>query len=236
MADYDAELAPTIVAKLETRVSAIEDAVKGLSSSLARFIERADSNKPDIYKMAGVASVALVLAGAYFQLVKTNIDDRNLTTNEKIATTNVAVTSLATSVDKFGDKVDKRFDRLSDLTIPKEELNARLTALRDEQRRKVDVDVFKKTTEFRDDQVAAIRADIDRLKTNIVSRDDLDGRLDEFQNRINLLSTRLTEVAKNADGFAIIRENLAQLRDQVNDFQRKFIAVPAFPKYNNDGR
>ena len=190
--------------KFQTSIAELFREVNLNIAGVAQSVERRfETSRPDIYKMAGVASVALVLAGAYFQLAKANIDDHNTFTNDKIATTNIAVTALAGIVEKFGDKVEKKVDRLTDLTIPKEELNARLAVLARVQEGKVDKDVFTKAGEERDDQIESLRDDNLRLRADAARKEDL----------------------------APLWETIRQTRDQVNEFQRKFIAIPAFPKY-----
>ncbi len=192
--------------KFQTSIAESFREVNSNIADVAKSVERRfETSRPDIYKMAGVASVALVLAGAYFQLAKANIDDHNTFTNNMIGLTNVAVTTLANSVDKFGDKVDRRFDRLADLTVPKEQLTTQFKAVNDNLEKKVDKDVFTKAAEERDDQIEALRADVLRLHSDTATRTEM---------------TALAEAAR-------------QTRDQVNEFQRKFIAIPAFPKYND---
>lgn len=212
---------------INTRFTGLSDDIRSVNRTLSEFIQTVGrSGGESFYKVAGIVAgavgISLTIIGGFGSLAKVNLDTNIAFTNDKIAVTN-------TSIDKLASVVSK----LSDTTIPRPELEYRINTNRDAIKGITDTQ-DKHSTQIASalTDAANLKADVERLKGDIVTRRENEGHWGDLTNRVDLLSNRLTDTIK-ANGGGDIGDQLKQLRDQVNDFQRKFIAVPAFPKYND---
>ena len=195
------------------------DAVKGLRDDQAAA---ASSTPFSLTNMAIVAGVMLTIIGAFASLAKTNLDTNITFTNEKIATsnsvnekglanTNTAIAAMVATVDKLATAI-----------VPRPEVDLRFERDERDLLNKVNKDVLAETDKRYAVELATLRDDIAGLKNASVMHREFVQQQAEVAERINTLSSRVTEMGKESGG-ASLSEQLKDLSQRFQDLQAKFL-------------
>ena len=109
--------------------------------------------------------------------------------------------------------------------MPRSEADNRIGHNERELTRKVDKDVLVEVDRRYEARAVTMHADIERLKDDVVSRAENQGRWNDYTSRLDKLSDRLTEMQKSSNG-ATLAEQIRSIQNQLEEFQRKFIVAP----------
>ena len=196
----------------------------GFVSLGERFDRLQAGNGNELDKFVKIAGVLLVLAGGVGTLVKMNIDTNVADVGERISTVDK---NLSASVGL----TNSNLQRLMDNTVPRPELDYKIgtnhDAIKDVNRTQDEHtrQIVAATTE-----AANLKADVERLKSDIVTRRENEGHWTELSNRVDLLTNRLTDAIK-AGGGSSVGDEIRQIRGEFNDFRNKFTQLPKFPVF-----
>jgi hypothetical protein len=227
------DLRQDIDSRFSNLTSEIKEVGQTFRTSFDMLRESQNANRPDIYKTlgaaVGVGTVLLIIGGAFAGSWKSNLDTNITFTNDKIATSNAVIEKNFASTNASVLAVANALQRLQDTTIPRPELENRISRNDILLHSKMDKDVASEITRRYDAQISMIIADVARIQASMVGRPEHEQHWKQEQDQVLALSSRVTQLARDTAG-ASANDQIKQLQDQLQALQSKFVVVPSYQR------